>query len=462
MNQLLRAIPKVDDFKQLPEIMALEETYGRVPLLEALRGTFDALRADILGGSVTELPSREALIASVTRKLLLATRPSLHTVLNGTGVILHTNLGRACISQRAAEAVCAVGSRYSNLEYDEEKGSRGLRYTHVESLLQKLTGAEAAMVVNNNAAAVLLMLSALAKDQEVIVSRGELVEIGGSFRIPEIMEQCGCTLKEVGTTNKTHLRDYENAIDENTAALLKVHTSNFRILGFTEDVGFADLSKLGREKGLPVLYDLGSGTLLPLTPFGINGEPTVQDSLREGADLVTFSGDKLLGGPQAGLIVGRRDLIEKLRRHPLNRALRIDKMTLSALEMTLRAYAEETADTELPVRAMIAADPAVLKHKAERLSEQLAALGLSTQVVHCESQVGGGSVPGQTLPSFGVSIAPAPLTATELEKALRTGNTPLIGLIRRDEYLLDVRTLWEEDFDTILDSFARVYGKDRV
>ena len=326
----------------------------------------------------------------------------------------------------------------------------------MEKLLCRITGAQAAMAVNNNAAAVLLILSAVGKGGEVITSRGELVEIGGSFRIPEIMEQCGCSLREVGATNKTHLRDYENAIGEGTRALLKVHTSNYRILGFSESVPLQDLVALGRKHGLPVIEDLGSGCFFDLERIGIHGEPTVMDSVRAGVDIISFSGDKLLGGPQAGIILGSEEWIARLKTHPLTRAMRVDKMTLAALEATLQSYLDpEKAQEEIPTLRMLSIDPARLKLRAELLRERLEKEGVLCEVVPEQDQVGGGSVPTQLLPTWAVAVTPRNLTVDGLEERLRTRSaTPIIGRIAHERYLLDVRTLWEEDFALIAASVA--------
>ena len=454
-KQLLRGIPKVDEVLKLP---GLEEgAFPAATVREAVRAVLDELRRGVLAGEVTALPERDELEGLVLAACRRRQLPSLRRVINGTGVILHTNLGRACLSERAAEAACDVARGYSTLEYDVEKGQRGLRYAHVEALLRRVTGAEAALVVNNNAAAVLLILSAMAAGGEVITSRGELVEIGGSFRVPEIMEQCGCKLKEVGTTNKTHLRDYERAIDENTRALMKVHTSNFKIMGFTESVALEDMVALGHEKGLPVIEDLGSGSLVELEPFGIHDEPTVLHSVRAGVDVISFSGDKLLGGPQAGIIIGKEAYIAVLRRHPLTRAMRVDKMTLAALEATLRSYDEERAMEEIPTLAMLSAKPETLHAKAALLRDGLAKRNIPAEVVAEQSQVGGGSVPTQLLPTYAVALAPTAMTVDGLERALRLRERPIVGRIAHDRYLLDVRTLREEDFAEVETALTEVW-----
>ena len=458
-QDMLRAIPKVDELLGMEPLQALAGQMPAPALREAVREELEALRRRILAGDTGHIPNREALCAAVCRRAREASLPSLRGVVNGTGVTLHTNLGRACLSHRAVEAVVAVAGGYSTLEYDVDAGRRGSRHSHVEALLCAVTGAEGAMVVNNNAAAVLLILSALGKGGEVITSRGELVEIGGSFRVPDIMVQCGCALREVGTTNKTHLSDYERAITPETRALLKVHTSNYKIMGFTESVPLAELVALGRERGLPVIEDLGSGSLVDLEQFGIHGEPTVQQSVQAGVDIISFSGDKLLGGPQAGIIIGRKDYIETLKKHPLARALRVDKMTLAALRETLYAYTDPAmAVREIPTLAMLAVPEHVLREKAELLCRALADRGVTARTVPAQDQVGGGSVPTQLLPAWAVAIDPGRLTVDGLEAALRRRERPIIGRITHEQYLLDTRTLWESDFDYIAEAAAEVIG----
>lgn len=448
-NQLLRAIPKMDELLREPLLQVQEVP---APLLrETLRAVLETLRQDILEGRVPEeLPSREALCREALERAAEEARPSLRPVINATGVVLHTNLGRACLSQRAAQAAYAVARGYSTLEYNVEEGCRGSRHSHAEALLCRITGAESAMVVNNNAAAVLLILSAMGKGGEVVASRGELVEIGGSFRIPDIMMQCGCVLREVGATNKTHLQDYEAAIGEGTRALLKVHTSNFRIVGFTESVPLEDMVALGRKYGLPVIQDLGSGSLVDLLPLGIHDEPAVQQSVRAGVDVISFSGDKLLGGPQAGIILGKRQYIEALKKHPLARAVRVDKMTLAALRETLCAYLEpEKALAEVPTLSMLAASEAALRARAETLALRLRKAGVACQTVETQEQVGGGSVPMQLLPGWAVQVETGALSVDGLEARMRRRALPVVGRIHRERYLLDVRTLREEEFDEI-------------
>ena len=448
-QQLLRRLPGVDDLLRQPSVAALE--LPQPVVTDLVRERIDTLRRRVLESDVQSLPSMEELCEDICRAAKAAAKPSLRPVINATGVTLHTNLGRACLSEKAVAAAAAVARRYSTLEYDLENGQRGSRYSHVEKLLCKITGAESAMVVNNNAAAVLLILSAVGKGGEVIASRGELVEIGGSFRIPEIMEQCGCSLREVGATNKTHLRDYERAICEDTRALLKVHTSNFRIMGFTESVSLQELVELGKQTGLPVIEDLGSGCFFDLETLGIHDEPTVMNSVKAGVDIISFSGDKLLGGPQAGIILCKEKWIKTLKSHPLTRAMRVDKMTLAALEATLDTYLDpQKAQQEIPTIRMLAIDPALLKLRAEALYEKLTALGVTCQVIPEQDQVGGGSVPTQLLPTWAVAVDPQIVTVDGLEERLRKEtDIPIIGRIVKDRYLLDTRTLWEEDFDYI-------------
>ena len=454
MHELLRKIPKVDDLLHSNQLAQTVEEYGETAVTAAIRAELDCLRQALRSGQRDALPEQAQLCQAIHRRVLQDALPSFRSVINGTGILLHTNLGRACLSEKAARAVYDSARGYSNLEYDLDTGKRGSRYSHVEDILCRLTGAESALVVNNNAAAVLLVLSALTQGGQVIVSRGELVEIGGSFRIPEIMESCGAQLKEVGATNKTHLRDYEQAICENTKALMKVHTSNYRIVGFSETPALADLVTLGHAHDLPVLEDLGSGCLVDLKQFGIQGEPTVQESLKAGVDVVSFSGDKLLGGPQAGIILGKKKYLDVLKKHPLNRAMRVDKMTLAALEATLQIY-EVGSYTEIPVLGMLAATPDSLYQKACDLASTLADVGVSAAIVPTRGQVGGGSVPMQDLPSYAVAFSE---NVNALEETLRRGERPIIGRIHEGQYLLDVRTLFEADFPVIAQALKEAQG----
>lgn len=459
---MLRKIPKVDELLTLAEetgrMAAMTDVIPPAAVRDAIRDELEALRGNILAGDLTELPEKKAILDAACTRAYGEQCSSLRRVVNGTGVVLHTNLGRSLLSWQAVSAVEEVARNYSTLEYDVDSGSRGSRHDHIDNLLASVTGAEAAMVVNNNAAAVLLILSAMGKGGEVITSRGELVEIGGSFRIPEIMTQCGCTLREVGTTNKTHLFDYEDAIGPETRALLRVHTSNYRIVGFSERPGLAELVELGRKHDLPVIEDLGSGSLVDLTAFGIHGEPTVQQSVKAGVDVISFSGDKLLGGPQAGLILGKRAYIEKLKRHPLARALRVDKMTIAALRETLYAYQDPAwAKCNIPVLRMLGASGEELRGRAEKLRLALEGFGCAARVVETEGQVGGGSCPTQLLKSWAVAVDPGKLTADQLAEALRRPYPHIIGRISQGQYLLDVRTLTDDDFSAIARRLGEVF-----
>jgi len=444
------------DFSAFRQELARPEFRYVVPDFR-LNPALEQLRAAILSGEVTTLPTLEELGDRICRVAARESLPSLRPVINATGVILHTNLGRGCLSDRAADAVYDIARGYSTLEYNVEAGHRGSRHDHVEKLLCRLTGAESAMVVNNNAAAVMLILSTLAQGGEVITSRGELVEIGGSFRVPDIMELCGCHLREVGTTNKTHLSDYERAIGEQTRALLKVHTSNYRIVGFTESLPLSDIVALGCRTGLPVVEDLGSGSLVDLEHYGIHDEPTVQNSIRAGVDVVSFSGDKLLGGPQAGIILGKKPYIDRMKRHPLARAIRVDKMTIAALWATLTTYQDlHRAEQEIPTLAMLAVSGEDLRASAAQLCALLKERGVAAEVVAQSGPVGGGSVPTQLLPTFAVALPADKLSPNQAEQALRCREKPIIGRITEGRLLLDVRTIFPEDMEYIADTAAEV------
>lgn len=449
-----RDLPSVDRLVQAVCDQAGGDEWPRELVVQAARAELAAARAALRPPA--DAPERDAgavlehspallqrLVAGIRARLAHMTRPSLQPVINATGVIVQTNLGRAPLSEAALTAMHRVGTGYSNLEYDLAEGRRGSRTTHLTALLRQMTGAEAALVVNNNAAAVYLALSALAAGREVVVSRGQAVEIGGGFRIPDVLRQSGATLVEVGTTNRTYAHDYEAAIGMHTALLLRVHTSNFRLIGFIHETSLADMVAVGRKYQVPVLDDLGSGTLLPTTPYGLAPEPMVQESIAAGADLVTFSGDKLLGGPQAGIIVGKAALVDQLKRFPLMRALRVDKATIAGLEATLQAYLRGRALEEVPVWRMIAASPDELRARAERLVAQLAT-HIPVMVVPCESAVGGGSLPGETLPSVALALEPGadtPWTPNTLAQALRTVTPAVVGRIADARLLLDLRTV---------------------
>ena len=459
-NALLRAIPKVDELLQDMERICPELPHA--VLLDAVREELYALRSGALNGRVQELPQREALCEAICQRAQHSCMQSLRRVINATGVILHTNLGRAPLSDAAMRAAAEAGAHYSTLEYDVQEGQRGSRHAHVEHLLKELLGVEAAMVVNNNAAAVLLMLSALCAGREVAISRGELVEIGGAFRVPEIMEQSGCTLREVGTTNKTHESDYLAAITEQTAALLKVHTSNFAVIGFTESVSVRRMCEMAHERGILALHDLGSGALADPAQAGLVGEPTVMQSVQAGVDVVTFSGDKLLGGPQAGIAVGRRACIEAMKRHPLARALRVDKLTLSALCATLMEYRAQTHWQNVPVLRMMAEPAEQVQKRAQELCAMLEGCqGLKEiAVVQTRSQVGGGSLPGQELMSYAVRIAPA-MGAAQAERALRIQQPPIVARIAQDHLLLDLRTVADCELCELAEGVKRALSAER-
>lgn len=455
-DMLLRSIPNVDRLMRCPCIS--EAGLPRPVVLDAVRRTLEELRLKIRAGETASVPSDEAICRAALADAKAAYNAGIRPVINGTGVVLHSNLGRACLSEKAAEAAARAAGGYSTLEYDLEAGERGSRTAALEAQLVKLTGAEAALVVNNNAAAVLLILSAVASGGKVVVSRGELVEIGGSFRVPEIMEISGCRLHEVGTTNKTRLSDYEKAIDGDVRALLKVHTSNFRIVGFTESVPVASLAALGKKYGLPVIEDIGSGALVRMEQYGLMGEPFAADSLASGADIVSFSGDKLLGGPQAGIILGKESYVTLMKKHPLYRALRIDKMTAAALGETLRTYSDaDRARRELPVLRMLSAGPEELREKAERLCRLLTDRGVKAEVVPVGSTVGSGSVPGSELPSWAVSVIPGDMGAAALDRRMRTAAAPVIGRIVRERCLLDVRTIFENELETAAAAVSEAY-----
>jgi L-seryl-tRNA(Ser) seleniumtransferase len=433
----------------------LAAAFGRPLAIEALRAALEETRSTLLAGGDVEIPPDVDLVYEAREWLETLLAPTLRPVINATGIIIHTNLGRAPLS---AAAIAAAGraAGYASLEYDVEAGRRGSRSAHAEPLLTRLTGAEAALVVNNNAAAILLMLSALARDREVIISRGQLVEIGGGFRIPDVMAQSGARLVEVGTTNRTHLRDYAAAITEDTAAILAVHHSNYQIVGFTAQPALAELAALARERGLLLLFDQGSGALRDVSAFGLEPEPTVLDGLRAGCDLVAFSGDKLLGGPQAGILCGRAELIERLKRHPLARAVRADKLALAALAATLNQYLTGRAE-EIPVWRMIARPLDEITGEAEAWAEKLREKGLPATTAPGESFVGGGSLPGESLPTRVVVVDPGDAGADVLAARLRAEPTPVIARIHNDRLLLDPRTVLPGQGETLARAVARCW-----
>jgi L-seryl-tRNA(Ser) seleniumtransferase len=441
-----RDLPSTDAVLALAA--ALVERHGRQAATEAIRGALSELRARILAGSppLTETPTAESVAALAAVKLDKADRPSLAPLFNLTGTVLHTNLGRAVLADEAIAAATAAMGDPVALEYDIEKGARGERDDHVRALLIELTGAEDATVVNNNAAAVLVALNTLARGRDAIVSRGELIEIGGAFRMPDIMEQAGARLVEIGTTNRTHPKDYRAALSAETGVILKVHTSNYQIQGFTAEVAAPELAKIAAEAKVPLLNDLGSGSLVDLSHYGLKREPTVREAVAEGADLVTFSGDKLLGGPQAGFIVGSRDLIAAINRNPMKRALRVDKIRLAAIEATLKLYRDpDRLERRLPTLALLSRPMAEIEAQAHRLAPTLAkAVGESftVTVLPCQSQIGSGALPLDTLPSAALAIAGSGLD--KLAAALRRLSRPVIGRIEDGRLLLDLRCLRDE------------------
>jgi L-seryl-tRNA(Ser) seleniumtransferase len=455
--RLLRQFPPVDELLRHPRLAAAVAAVPRPWAKAAVRRVLAAHRQEFSSCAPAALPAEldaEALFRRLLEALGAAAQPRLRRVINATGVVIHTNLGRSPLAAACREQLLEVASHYNNLEYDLAKGVRGSRQDHLEGLLTELTGCDAALVVNNNAAAVLLALRALAAGREVIISRGQLVEIGGSFRLPEIMAESGALLKEVGTTNKTYLKDYEGAITSETAVLLKVHPSNFRITGFTQEVPLPDLVALGRRYGLLVVEDLGSGCLVDLSRFGLEREPTVQDTIRAGADLVLFSGDKLLGGPQAGLALGRQEVVATLKQYPLTRALRPDKLTLAALEATLRLYLEESqALAALPTLRMLTRPVAELAREARSLARTLRRrLGprLTVEVVASVGRVGGGALPEAALASRALALTVPQAPPQQLEALLRQANPPVVARVEHGALLLDLRTVLPDDRPLLL------------
>jgi len=463
-QQVLRKIPSVDEILSKPEISDLSKTYPRNVVIEAIRRGLRRLRKEIL--SKKEPSDIEDAIFSIEhlrplfqKEIDLQTQPRLRRVINATGVVIHTNLGRAPLHPSALKHMIEVSKAYSNLEYDIELGERGSRYSHVEEILCCLTGAESSLVVNNNAGAVLLVLNTIAEGREVIVSRGELVEIGGAFRIPDVMRRSGALLKEVGTTNRTYLSDYQKAINPQTALLLKVHTSNFRIMGFASEVSLQDLVQLGKQYQLPVVDDLGSGCLVDLSQYGLEKEPTVQETIKTGADAVTFSGDKLLGGPQAGIILGKKNLLDSVKVNPLTRALRIDKLTLAALESTLLLFFDEKrAMEEVPTLRMLSLDTRILKGRGRRLLKRLSGMmneEITFTLREDVSQVGGGALPLQELPTMVIAIKPLDFSVNSLEENLRRGDPPIISRISKEELILDMRTVFDEEIPLLAASLEK-------
>lgn len=453
IQKILASLPSVDIL-----LKQIDSNYPHGKAKEATQQVLANLRKEVVEGT-RQTVFDQAEILSLVQKQLEEKEFSLRRVINGTGTVIHTNLGRSLLSAKTQEQLLATSFHYSNLELDLENGKRGSRYSHLVSIVKKLTGAEDVLVVNNNAAAVLLVLSSLTQETEVLVSRGELVEIGGAFRIPDVITSSGGTIAEVGTTNKTHLTDYEKALTEETGAILKVHTSNYRIVGFTETPALTDLAELAHANNLPLINDLGSGLLLDMRPFGLPYEPTVKEVLDQGCDVVTFSGDKLLGGPQAGIIVGKREYIEKMKKNQLLRALRIDKMTLSALEATLALYLDEKeALQSVPTLQMIGLSEEDCLGKAAELAAMLQPLAeLSVKIEKDTSKIGGGSYPEHLLPTYTVVLSSERFTADILQEKLRFSATPIITRIKNDCNYLDLRTISLEEFPTILESLQEIF-----
>ena len=456
---LLTNIPKVDKVLEWQDIKAMREHYSRPVLLKAVRTVLAELRSEALrGGADLQSFAEDAVTGRIMKELAAASAFSLRRVVNGTGVVIHTNLGRSPLPETVRQSLNDIAFGYSNLEFDLEKGTRGSRNSHVEDILCELTGAEAALVVNNNAAAVLLALSSQAAGGEVVVSRGELVEIGDSFRIPDVMRQSGAVLREVGATNRTHPGDYRSAVTTNTGLLLKVHASNFAVVGFTSEVSVQELVAMGREFSLPVMADVGSGNLVDFRGlFGV-GEPTVQEFVRAGVDIVTFSGDKLLGGPQAGIIVGRKNCLDPMRKHPLLRAVRIDKLTLVALEGVLRLYRDEhQALAHIPTLRMLTVTPAELKARGrgllQRLRKTLPA-GVKVSLTNGFSQAGGGALPLLELPTTLMAVEMEQVSPRQLESRLRNCAVPVLGRIYKDRFLLDLRTILDADVASLITSLC--------
>ena len=456
-KQLLSQIPAINKILLLDEVKSLIQEYSEVAVKSAIKNYIDEIKQEILNEELHEVPSLEKIVEVVTQIVKNEDKNSLRRVINATGTILHTNLGRSLLSQKIKENIESVAFNYSNLEFDIDNKKRGSRYVHLIDIIKKLTGAEDVLVVNNNAAAVLLTLNTLVKDKEIVVSRGELVEIGGAFRIPEIIKLSGGTPVEVGTTNKTHLKDYENAITDNTGALLKVHTSNYKIVGFTKEVSNEEISYLARENELVSINDLGSGQFVDFSRFGLPYEPTVKEVLDSGIDIVTFSGDKLLGGPQAGIIVGKKEYIEQMKKNQLTRALRVDKMTLAALEATLKLYLDEKEALEhIPTLHMISLSKERLFAKSDVFKTRLSDLDFKITIAEDKAEVGGGSYPESYLDSVVVKLEHPRLSATDIERRLLEVEIPIITRIKDNELIFDMRTLRTREFDLVKQALIEV------
>ena len=459
-RDLLKKIPKMDEIISILQDTADLKNVKRAVIVKSSRSVLNDLRSDILAGNVNEEPDLKKIAAQIYEKISGMRGNSLRRVINATGIVLHTNLGRAPLPLESVENIAEVSCGYCNLEYDLQTGKRGLRYDHIREMLCELTGADDALVVNNNAAAVLLILNSLSEGLESIVSRGELIEIGGEFRLPEIMKKSGAILREVGTTNRTHLNDYEKAINENTALLMKVHPSNYRIIGFSEEVSLSDLIILGGKRGIPVVNDLGSGCFEDLERFGLEKEPTVQEVIKAGTDVVTFSGDKLLCGPQAGIILGKKDLLARVKSNHLNRALRIDKMTIAALESTLKVYLEENPSGRLRALKALTESANDVGRRARKLLNMLRKKITADYYIFDlkkgSSLAGGGSLPTREVATFLVTVKSPRLSAARIEERLRKSEIPVIARIIEDAVVFDLRTIVEGEFTLIAENLQKI------
>ena len=457
MKQLLSKIPSINKILMTDKVKELLEEYPEIFVKDIVKKEVDNIKNDILQEKLKEVPAMDEIVQKLCLEVKNKDKLSLRRIVNATGTILHTNLGRSLLSERVKENLTEIAFNYSNLEFNIDEKKRGSRYSHLIDIIKRLTDAEDVLVVNNNAAAVMLTLNTLTQGKEIVVSRGELVEIGGAFRIPEIIKLSGGVSCEIGTTNKTHLKDYINAINENTAVLLKVHTSNYKITGFTEAVSNKEVADLAHENGLIAINDLGSGQFVDFTPYGLPYEPTVKEVLDSGMDIVTFSGDKLLGGPQAGIIVGKKKYIEVMKKNQLTRALRVDKMTIAALEATLKLYLDEkTALKEIPTLRMISISEEELREKAEKFTEIIKKSDFISEIIEDRAEVGGGSYPSSYLKSIAVKLTHNKKTSTEIERLLLLEEIPIITRIKENSIILDMRTLREKEFDLVADSLMKI------
>lgn len=448
MKELFRKLPKVDKLLNSPQLESLSKELNYHSFSESIKEGIKFFRKAISEGKINEFQEEE-IIEKIKEISKIKGRNSLRKVINATGTIIHTNLGRSLFTEKMVENIAEIATNYNNLEYDLEKGSRGSRYTHLEELICEVTGAEAALVVNNNAAAVILALSEIAKGKESLVSRGELVEIGGSFRIPDIMELSGSKLVEVGTTNRTHLSDYEKAITENTGLLLKIHCSNYKMMGFVKSVALEEIAELGKKHGIITMEDIGSGVLVDFAKYGVTKEPTVQESLKAGIDLVTFSGDKLLGGPQAGIIVGKKELIKRLSKNQYLRAFRMNKNSIASLETVFKYYLDEReAVKTIPTLKMILEGEEKVLKRAEEFLELLKVRNLDLKIISTKAKIGGGSMPEETVPSYGIVV---PGNPNRLEEIFRKNEYPVIGRIYENQFVLDMKTVQRKDFSLLVE-----------